>query len=76
VQSYVEVPAREARAVAVPKGAGFKVIDLEGGQVVDLFAFSADDVREYQSAEHTRVHVKRLFPHVGERSSRTAAGPF
>jgi uncharacterized protein YcgI (DUF1989 family) len=43
------------------------VIDLEGGQVVDLFAFSADDVSEYQSAEHTRVHVKRLFPKIGEQ---------
>lgn len=67
MQSYVEVPAREARAVAVLKGASFKVIDLEGGQVVDLFAFSTDEVREYQSAEHTRVHVKRLFPRVGEQ---------
>ncbi|MGZ3585134.1 MAG: DUF1989 domain-containing protein [Ktedonobacterales bacterium] len=67
MQPFVEVPAREARAVAVPEGISFKVVDVEGGQVVDLFAFSADDVREYQSAEHTRVHVKRLFPRVGEQ---------
>jgi uncharacterized protein YcgI (DUF1989 family) len=42
------------------------VIDLEGEQVADLFAFCAGDVSEYASAEHTRVHVDRLFPRVGE----------
>jgi uncharacterized protein YcgI (DUF1989 family) len=67
VASYVDVPAREARAVHVRRGASFRVIDVEGGQVVDLFAFSAEDVREYQSAEHTRVHVARLFPRIGEQ---------
>lgn len=67
MSNYVEVPAREARALRVAGGASFKVIDLEGGQVVDLFAFSAADVREYHSAEHTRVHVRRLFPRVGEQ---------
>jgi uncharacterized protein len=66
VPKLVEVPGREARAVTVPAGLSFKVIDIEGGQVVDMFVFSAEDVREYQSAEHTRVHVKRLFPIVGE----------
>jgi uncharacterized protein len=34
--------------------------------VVDLFAFVAGDVGEYASAEHTRIHVNRLFPRVGE----------
>jgi uncharacterized protein len=65
--TLIEVPGREARAAKVPSGGSFKVIDIEGGQVVDMFAFSADDVREYQSAEHSRVHVKRLFPKVGEQ---------
>jgi hypothetical protein len=62
----VQVPAREARAVRVPAGGRFRVIDVEGGQVVDLFAFTADDVGEYASAEHTRIWVNRLFPRVGE----------
>ena len=47
-------------------GSQFRVVDVEGGQVVDLFAFAADDVTEYASAEHTRVSVDRLFPRVGE----------
>ncbi|HEU5485176.1 MAG TPA: DUF1989 domain-containing protein, partial [Microlunatus sp.] len=63
---FVLVPAREARAVQVPSGGRFRVVDVEGGQVVDLFAFVAGDVGEYASAEHTRIWVNRLFPRVGE----------
>src|SRR5919198_3615861 len=65
-KSFVLVPAREARAIRVPADGRFRVIDVEGGQVVDLFAFVADDPREYASAEHTRIWVNRLFPRVGE----------
>ena len=60
------VPAREGVAVRVRAGQSFRVIDQEGRQCGDLFAFCADDVSEYASAEHTRVHVNRLFPRVGE----------
>lgn len=62
----IVVPAREGRAVEVAGGRRFRVIDLEGGQVADTFAFRADDLSEYHSAEHTRVHVDRLFPRPGE----------
>jgi uncharacterized protein len=62
----IHVPAREGRAVRVVPGESFRVIDVEGAQVADLFAFCADDVSEYASAEHTRVHVDRLLPRVGE----------
>jgi len=64
--AFVEVPAREARAVRVRPGGRVRVVDVEGGQVVDLFAFAAGDVSEHASAEHTRIHVNRLFPRVGE----------
>jgi uncharacterized protein YcgI (DUF1989 family) len=62
----IDVPAREGRGVRVPAGGRFRVIDVQGGQVADTFAFRADDVTEYHSAEHTRVHVNRLFPRPGE----------
>jgi uncharacterized protein len=52
--------------VRVAAGQRFRVIDVQGGQVADTFAFRADDVSEYHSAEHTRVHVNRLFPRPGE----------
>jgi uncharacterized protein len=67
VSEIIRVPAREGRGARVAAGGRFRVIDPEGGQVGDLFAFCADDVSEYHSAEHTRVHVDRLFPLPGEQ---------
>ncbi|KRT75687.1 MAG: hypothetical protein XU14_C0109G0003 [Armatimonadetes bacterium CSP1-3] len=66
IHERILVPAREGRAVPVPAGGQFRVVDVEGQQVGDLFAFSARDVGEYASAEHTRVGIARLFPRVGE----------
>ncbi len=63
---FVEVPAREGRAIRVDAGDGVRVITVEGGQVADVFAFVADDVEEFASAEHTRVVIDRLFPRVGD----------
>jgi uncharacterized protein YcgI (DUF1989 family) len=62
----IEIPAREGRGARVPAGRSFRVIDREGGQVGDLFAFSEADPTEFHSAEHTRAFVSRLFPRVGE----------
>ena len=62
----IVVPAREGVAVRVRAGQSFRVTDEEGRQCGDLFVFCAGDVSEYASAEHTRVHVNRLFPRVGE----------
>jgi uncharacterized protein YcgI (DUF1989 family) len=62
----IDVPAREGRAVEVEAGRSFRVVDLEGGQVADLFAFCLGDLAEYLSAEHTRAEHFRLFPRVGE----------
>ena len=65
--TVIDVLAREGRGVRVAAGHRFRVIDVEGGQVADTFAFRADDVSEYHSAEHTRAVVSRLFPRVGEQ---------
>jgi uncharacterized protein YcgI (DUF1989 family) len=62
----IAVPAREGRGVRVAAGQRFRVIDVEGGQVADTFAFRGDDISEYHSAEHTRAYVSRLFPRAGE----------
>jgi uncharacterized protein len=62
----IDVPAREGRGLRVPAGQRFRVIDVDGGQVADTFAYRADDISEFHSAEHTRVHVNRLFPRPGE----------
>ncbi|WP_331763762.1 urea carboxylase-associated family protein [Streptomyces anthocyanicus] len=63
----IDIPAGEGRAVFVDAGQRVKIIDVEGQQVGDVFAFTRDDVREYHSASHTRAHVNRLFPAVGEQ---------
>ena len=64
--SRTVVPAGAGRAVTLRAGQQVRLVDVEGGQVGDVFAFAADDPTEYLSASHTRTHTSRLFPHVGE----------
>jgi uncharacterized protein len=66
VGESIHIPAREARAVTLPAGAAFRVVDVEGRQVADLFAFNAADVSEHHSPMHTRAALTRLFPGPGE----------
>ncbi len=66
ITETIHVGAREGRAVVVARGDRFRVVDSEGAQVADMFAFNAADVSEYHSAMHTRAAVDRLFPHFGE----------
>jgi uncharacterized protein len=62
----VRVPGGEGRAVQVSAGQFFRVVDVAGGQVGDLFAFTAADPGEFASAEHTRVAIGKLFPRPGD----------
>jgi uncharacterized protein YcgI (DUF1989 family) len=62
----IEVPAREGRGVRLTAGQRFRVVDVEGGQVGDLFAFNAADPSECSSASHTRPHNRRAFPAPGQ----------
>lgn len=39
-----------------------KVINTQGGQVVDTWAFAGHDLREFMSMEHSRVHMGRISP--------------
>ncbi len=45
-----------------------RVVDVEGGQVGDVFAFTdgGTELAEHHSAAHTRAGVDKLFPAVGE----------
>jgi uncharacterized protein len=54
--------------VAVPIAAGehLRIVNLEGGQVVDAWAVNPHDPREYMSMEHTRVALCKLVPEVGD----------
>jgi uncharacterized protein len=66
VVSRLLVPPGEGRGLRVDAGTSFRVVDVEGGQVADLFAFNAGDAGEYASASHTRPAIGRLFPRPGQ----------
>ena len=63
----IEIPARRGRAARVSKGQTVKVINTKGQQVVDTWAFNADDLREFMSMEHSRVALGRIIPAIGDR---------
>lgn len=73
--SHVVVPAGAGRAVRLRRGEQVRLIDVEGGQVGDLFAFAAGDPAEHLSASHTRTSTSRLFPNIGEQFVTTLRRP-
>ena len=44
-----------------------EVVNVQGGQVCDFFAFSADNVREHLSPGHTRSVLRKVYLEVGDR---------
>jgi uncharacterized protein YcgI (DUF1989 family) len=66
VTTTYAVPARAGLAVPVAAGDAVTIVDVDGGQVGDFFAFSAHDPTEYLSASHTRAFTSRVFPAAGQ----------
>ena len=68
----ITIPARGGKAAYAPQGSRVKVINTHGNQVVDTWAFNADDLSEFMSMEHSRPSLLRLYAKVGEsfRSNR------
>ena len=60
------IPARSGKAATVKKGQVIKVINTHGDQVVDTWAFNADDFGEFMSMEHSRPHILKIIPAVGD----------
>jgi len=60
------IPARRGRAARLSKGQSIKIINTHGQQVVDTWAFNADDLSEFLSMEHLRATLERIFPHAGD----------
>jgi uncharacterized protein YcgI (DUF1989 family) len=65
-QHRQRVPARSGVAAKVKRGQVITVINSGGKQVVDTWAFNADDLAEYLSTEHSRVALMKLVPAVGD----------
>ena len=63
--ALIEIPARKGKAGRVRKGQTVKVVNTRGQQVVDTWAFSADDLREFMSMEHSRVSIGGIIPKLG-----------
>lgn len=62
----IHVPARTGVAVELKAGAYIQVIDVQGMQPADFWAFSLRDPREFLSPSHTRTYLSRLFPTIGQ----------
>jgi uncharacterized protein len=62
----IEIPARKGKAARLGQGQIIKIINTEGQQVVDTWAFSAADLGEFMSMEHSRVAMGHIIPAVGD----------
>ena len=61
-----EIPAKSAIRLELERGRRCRVVNTEGGQVVDTWAFNARDFDEYLSMEHSRSANYRLLFEVGD----------
>jgi len=59
------IPARGGRAARVKRGETIRVVNTHGTQVIDTWAFNANDLAEFMSMEHTRATCKALCPTPG-----------
>jgi uncharacterized protein len=64
--SLQTIPARRGKAARVAKGQHVRMINTHGTQVVDTWAFNADDLHEFMSMEHTRPHIGHIMPKPGD----------
>jgi uncharacterized protein YcgI (DUF1989 family) len=60
------IPATRGKAVRLAAGEAVRVVNTHGSQVVDTWAFCAEDLAHHMSMEHTRVENGRLMPAAGQ----------
>ena len=75
VTERVDIAPRTGAFARVAAGRLVTIIDVDGGQVADLYAWSATDPDEHMSAQHTRAITDSLFPKVGEDFSTNHRRP-
>jgi len=61
-----EIPARQGRAVRLECGQALEIINTFGTQVVDFWAFDANNLSTHLSMQHTRAVLSRLTPRAGD----------
>jgi uncharacterized protein len=60
------IPARKGRAVRLSAGEAIQIVNTHGAQVVDTWAFNAEDPTEFVSNEHMRASLGKLWPGQGD----------
>lgn len=62
----MQIPARKGRAVRLKAGQSIRIVNTHGHQVVDTWAFNANDLSEFLSMEHMRAAIDRIRPKPGD----------
>ena len=58
------IPGASHGTLHLTAGESFRITNIEGSQVVDLWAFAQPDTSEFLSTEHTRSCLQKLIPAV------------
>jgi uncharacterized protein len=64
--SLVTIPARRGKAARVRAGQHIRIVNTHGTQVVDTWAFSAEDLNEWMAMEASRAWFLRLAAAIGD----------
>lgn len=70
-----EIPAGHGRALRLARGQAVRLVNTHGTQVVDCWAWNAEDLTEHMSMEASRVWSQRLNPVVGDSFVTTRRRP-
>ncbi|HYK14348.1 MAG TPA: DUF1989 domain-containing protein, partial [Burkholderiales bacterium] len=65
MQDLIEIKSRCGGAISLSAGQSISIVNTHGGQVVDLWAFRADDPFEHMSMPHSMVALDRIKPAIG-----------
>lgn len=70
-----EIPAGHGLALRLARGQAVRLVNTHGSQVVDCWAWNAEDLTEHMSMEASRVWSQRLNPVVGDSFVTTRRRP-
>ena len=73
--SELRIPGSYARAFEVKKGQLLQIVDVEGQQVADFFAFHKANPEEKLSPPHTRTSLLSLSVKVGDKFRSSLRNP-
>ena len=65
MRDLIEIQARCGDAISLAAGQSISIVNTHGGQVVDMWAFRANDPNEHMSMPHSMVALDRIKPAIG-----------